>query len=99
MRGAMAKTQDRLRPPAYVNIKTLAAELEISESQVYSLVNAGVLPKPIRLTSGCVRWSWDAVRVALDSMASGNTAADDADPFMRGIENAAKTQKDRRTAA
>jgi predicted DNA-binding transcriptional regulator AlpA len=46
------------RPPAYLSKATLARELDCSESHVDTLVNIGVLPKPIRLSSGCVRWEW-----------------------------------------
>lgn len=44
------------RRPSYVSFKTLFAELEIGKTQVYSLVRQGILPKPRKLTAGCVRW-------------------------------------------
>lgn len=87
-----------IRPPSYMNAHTLAAELDISESQVYSLVRSGVLPRPTKLSSGCARWSWHAVQIAIESM--GETPAnEDSDPFMRRISHAAKEAKDRRSAA
>lgn len=53
------------RRPAYLSAKTLARELDVSESQVYALVRGGTLPKPIKLSPGCVRWSWAKVQAAL----------------------------------
>jgi predicted DNA-binding transcriptional regulator AlpA len=75
---------------SYVNIKTLASELEISETKVYALVRGGVLPKPLKLTAGCVRWSWAAVETALASLQSGGQpeAGNDPDPLMRLIRDA-----------
>ncbi|WP_193227575.1 helix-turn-helix transcriptional regulator [Aureimonas psammosilenae] len=76
--------------PSYVNIKTLSAELEISETQVYALVRGGVLPKPLKLTAGCVRWSWASVEAALASLQSGGQpeAGNDPDPLMKMIHDA-----------
>ncbi len=76
--------------PSYVNIRTLASELEISETQVYALVRGGVLPKPLKLSAGCVRWSWAAVETALASLqpegqANGNH---DPDPIMQKLRDA-----------
>lgn len=76
------------RPPSFLSRSTLAVELDISESTVDEMVRRGVLPKPLRLSSGCVRWSWTAVETALASLA-GSTD-DSADPFMSGARNAAK---------
>lgn len=78
------------RPPSYLSRATLAAELDISESTVDEMVRRGVLPKPIRLSSGCVRWSWLSVDSALASLASGGDDSP-SDPFMAGARNAAKT--------
>jgi predicted DNA-binding transcriptional regulator AlpA len=88
----------RERPPSYLSRATLAAELDISESTVDEMVRRGVLPKPIRLSTGCVRWSWIAVESALASIGS---ATDDtaSDPFMSGVRNAAKAAEGRRGAA
>lgn len=76
------------RPPAYLSKATLAHELDIVESTVDEMVRRGVLPKPIRLSSGCVRWSWTAVECALASLSGTND--DGGDPFMTGAKNATK---------
>lgn len=76
--------------PSYLNVRSLARELEISESQVYSLTKAGVLPKPIKLTSGCVRWCWASVQASLASLEEG-ALGEDSDPFLRGVRDATKT--------
>lgn len=79
----------RERPPSYLSRASLAAELDCAESTIDEMVRRGVLPKPIRLSSGCVRWSWAAVETALASIAaSGNDAVD---PFLAGVKHAAKT--------
>ncbi|WP_193227833.1 helix-turn-helix transcriptional regulator [Aureimonas psammosilenae] len=76
--------------PSYVNIKTLASELQISETQVYALVRSGVLPKPLKLSAGCVRWSWAAIETALASLQPGGQpeADNNPDPLMRMIRDA-----------
>lgn len=84
--------------PSYLNARSLARELEISESQVYSLTKAGVLPKPIRITSGCVRWSWASVQASLASLEEG-AEVEESDPFLRGVRNASKAQEERRGSA
>jgi predicted DNA-binding transcriptional regulator AlpA len=75
-------------PPAYLSRATLAQELDMAESTVDEMVRRGVLPKPVKLSSGCVRWSWTAVECALTSLAGTND--DGGDPFMTGAKNAAK---------
>ncbi|GGD30881.1 helix-turn-helix transcriptional regulator [Sinisalibacter lacisalsi] len=70
------------RPPSYVSKATLAAELDISETTVDTLVQRGVLPKPVKV-GGSVRWSWAQVDA---SLAAANTAPE-ADPFMKGVSN------------
>lgn len=85
--------------PAYLSIASLARELEISQSQVYSLVKSGVLPKPIKLSSGCVRWSWVTVQAAMASLEGGSLLEDEADPFIRGIQNVAQAKESRRATA
>lgn len=78
--------------PAYVNIKTLAGQLQIGETQVYALVRQGVLPKPLKLSAGCVRWSWSSVQTALASLEEGREAdGQDDDPIMKQINDAYKT--------
>lgn len=76
------------RPPSFMSRAELAWELSISQSTVDELVRRGVIPGPVKLTPGCVRWSWTAVETALASLA-GTT--DDGDPFMQGARNAIKT--------
>ena len=74
------------RRPSYVSIKTLCAELEIGESTVYALVRSGVLPKPLKLSPGCVRWRWESVVLALHSLAEGAAGiGGDDDPIMQRI--------------
>lgn len=70
------------RPPSFVSKATLAAELDISESTVNSLVQRGILPKPIKM-GGSVRWSWAQVVEALAASASSS----EADPYMQGVSN------------
>lgn len=84
--------------PAYLSRKSLAAELDISESTVDEMVRRGVLPRPIHLSSGCVRWSWTSVEASLASLTG---ASDDgsSDPFMAGARHAAQTTSERRRGA
>ena len=82
-------TEERLRPPSYVCRQTLAAELQISESTVDEFVRRGVLPRPAKLSNGCVRWRWTDVDAALASLASGTEDAA-ADQFIAGARDAAK---------
>jgi predicted DNA-binding transcriptional regulator AlpA len=86
--SSVAKTPGGLR--AYVSKASLAHELDMAESTVDEMVKRGVLPKPVKLSSGCVRWSWVAVERALASLAG--TADDGADPFMEGLKNVNVTQ-------
>lgn len=81
------------RPPSFMSRAELAWELSVSQSTVDELVRRGVIPGPMKLTPGCVRWSWTAVETALASLA-GTT--DDSDPFMQGARNAIKTASEGR---
>lgn len=75
------------RPPSYVSCATLARELDVSESTVHEMVRRGVLPQAVKLSSGCVRWRWADVEMALCSM-SANRVSDAAnDPFLEGLRN------------
>lgn len=58
--------------PHYMSRSTLADALEISESTVDEMVKRGVLPKPVKLSAGCVRWRWETVDQALASMGAPN---------------------------
>lgn len=75
------------RPPSFMSVATLARELDVSESTVHEMVRRGVLPPPLKLSSGCVRWNWADVRTALSSLAPGAGGAT-TDPFMMGVQNA-----------
>lgn len=89
----------RAQPPAYVSRATLAAELDIAESTIDDLVRRGVLPRPIRLSSGCVRWCWETVRMSLASLAPAVNDAAPVDPYIRGAQDAGKAQEGRRGSA
>jgi predicted DNA-binding transcriptional regulator AlpA len=70
------------RPPAYPSKASLARELDCAESTVDELVRKGVLPPPVRLSVGCVRWSWEEVVTAIHSLRG---ATGRGDPYMAGI--------------
>lgn len=76
--------------PAFVSRATLAAELDMSESTVDSMVKRGILPRPLRLSQGCLRWCWADVQAALASLKPGATTgqAIDHDPYLAGVRNA-----------
>ena len=63
------------RPPAFLSKATLARELEVAESTIDELVRRGILPKPLKLSSGCVRWCWDDCLMALASLKGEHAAA------------------------
>lgn len=44
---------------SYLTKAALASELMISESTVDAFVRRGLLPPPVRISSGCVRWRWE----------------------------------------
>jgi predicted DNA-binding transcriptional regulator AlpA len=73
-------------PPAYPSRATMAAELDCAESTIDELVKRGVLPKPRRLSTGCVRWCWAEVVLRLDSLKNGH-GSESSDPFLKGIQN------------
>ncbi len=77
-------------PNPYLSKASLAKALEISESTVDEMVRRGFLPKPARLSSGCIRWRWETVDLALSSLIPGNDAGpnDDAERVKRTIEAA-----------
>lgn len=82
------------RPPAYPSRATLAQELDCAESTVDEMVRRGVLPKPLRLSNGCVRWCWSDVEGALASLKAGPNP-ESTDPYVIGAHNvAAKRAKD-----
>lgn len=73
--------------PAYMSCATLARQLDVCESTIGAMVQRGVIPKPVKLSPGCVRWCWADVQSALSSLASPAGANDDDDPFIRGVRN------------
>jgi predicted DNA-binding transcriptional regulator AlpA len=78
--------------PAFLSKKSLAFELDVSESTVDEMVRRGVLPKPLRLSTGCIRWSWEAVTASLASLSpDSDTGA--SDPFLAGAQNATKATR------
>lgn len=79
----------------YMSKASLAQALEISESTVDEMVRRGVLPRPVRLSSGCVRWRWASVDMALASMESGGNAAQ-SDIGMTGVQRAIEAAKGQR---
>jgi predicted DNA-binding transcriptional regulator AlpA len=83
----------RNRPPSFMSRKELAWELSVSESTLDELVRRGVIPPPVKLTPGCVRWSWIAVESAL-AVFGGSSEHDD--PFMVGARNAIKAANEGR---
>jgi predicted DNA-binding transcriptional regulator AlpA len=83
------------RPPAYPSKASLAHELDCAESTIDELVRKGILPKPIRLTGGCVRWDWNDVNAALASL---KTAGASGDPYLDAVAqqgNEQTTKKER----
>lgn len=83
------------QPNPYVSKATLAQALEISESTVDEMVRRGVLPRPVRLSSGCIRWRWASVDLALASMESGGNAVQP-DNAMTGVQRAIEAAKGHR---
>lgn len=84
----MGNRADQLdRPPAYLSCASLARELDVSETTVHEMVRRGVLPQPLRLSKGTVRWCWADVQTALASMSAGGSA-DAPDPFLEGARHA-----------
>jgi predicted DNA-binding transcriptional regulator AlpA len=83
--------------PAYPSRATLAIELDCSESTIDDMVRRGVLPRPIRLSTGCVRFCWADVEMALQSRKDG--AAETAGESQTGVRNAREAPEGRRHAS
>lgn len=83
-------------PPAYLSRSTLAAQLDMSESTVDEMVRRGVLPRPLRLSNGCVRWSWSAVETALASLSGKGQHTPPEDPYLARIKDASKAKAESR---
>lgn len=62
---------------AYLTKAALAAELMISESTVDDFVRRGLLPPPVRISSGCVRWRWETVDEVLKASQGQRRAPDE----------------------
>jgi hypothetical protein len=70
------------------------------ESTVDDMVKRGILPQPIRLSTGCVRWCWADVETALASLKDSREGPESAgDPYLRGTRNVAKIPEGRRGAS
>jgi predicted DNA-binding transcriptional regulator AlpA len=80
------------RPPAYPSKARLARELDCAESTVDELVRKAILPPPLRLSSGCVRWCWADVEIALGSLKVG-ASEPEIDPYIKGARNATKKEE------
>jgi predicted DNA-binding transcriptional regulator AlpA len=85
------------RPPKFVSRATLAAELDIAESTVDDFVKRGILPPPVKLSTGCVRWSWEDVEKAVASR-KGEAGVPPSDPYMVGATNVATLEGRRRAS-
>lgn len=77
------------RPRSFLSRATLAWELDIAESTVDDFVRRGILPPPVKLTNGCVRWDWDMVKMAVRSLPAPpppGAAGDTGDPYDAGVK-------------
>lgn len=54
----------------YVRAKQIAKDKDISVSTVWRWVQAGILPKPIKLTSRTTVWRAEDVDAAIEKLAS-----------------------------
>jgi predicted DNA-binding transcriptional regulator AlpA len=91
--------------PAFPSKSRLAVELDMAESTVDEMVKRGVLPSPVRLSTGCVRWCWADVVTAMQSLKDGTIPAKDgtpqasSDPYMAGAQNVTPIKERRRGPA
>lgn len=86
-------------PASYLSRASLAAELDMSESTVDEMVRRGVLPRPIRLSNGCVRWCWNSVEACLASLNPEAKDSAPVDPYLAGVKNAARLRQERSRGA
>lgn len=62
-------------------------------AKVDDLVRRGVLPPPVKMSPGLLRWSWESVQMALASLEGrANDAA--FDPYLEGARNATKAARE-----
>jgi predicted DNA-binding transcriptional regulator AlpA len=86
--------------PAYVSRKRLAEELDICETTVDEMVRRGVIPRPLPLSTGCIRWCWADVETALASLKPVQGAAvAPGDPYIQGARNVRQITEGRRDAS
>ena len=88
----MAQSPGLARPASYLSCASLARELDVSETTVHEMVRRGVLPRPVKLSTGCVRWCWADVQMALGSLSTGQASGAEADPFLAGARHATSSQ-------
>lgn len=85
---------------AYLSKASMAKELDVSETTVDEMVKRGVIPAPLRLSPGCVRWCWADVVNALaslkDATPSDGRKASAGDPYTRGAQNVHEIAEGRR---
>ncbi|MBP1859791.1 helix-turn-helix transcriptional regulator [Rhizobium herbae] len=80
------------RPPTYLSCASLARELDMSETTVRDFVEKGILPRPIKMSGGVVRWRWGDVQSALGGVAAAGATNTD-DPYMVGAVHATSSPK------
>jgi predicted DNA-binding transcriptional regulator AlpA len=68
--------------PEYCSVKTMAKELDCSESTVVDYTNRGLLPQP-RKRGTLVRWKWSEVQAMMDGLPEAHGEADD--PILRAV--------------
>src|SRR5215218_7425266 len=94
---AFARARAADMPKACLTRAELADELSIAESTVSDFVRRGVLPKPVYLSSGCVRWRWSSVDAALAAREgiTQDAPGTDADAGVRRAIEAAQDRSNR----
>lgn len=92
---------DAMTAPAYLSRASLAVKLDMAESTVDDMVKRGILPAPVRLSPGCVRWCWADVATAIASLKDAQQAPDSkaGDPYTRGARDVSKISEGRRRAS
>jgi predicted DNA-binding transcriptional regulator AlpA len=74
--------------PSYVSRARMAQELDCAPSTIDEMVRRGILPKPVKLLSHCVRWRWAEVEMAIDLIQKAKPRSDDEDdPIMRTVND------------
>jgi prophage regulatory protein len=52
----------------YLRVKSVAQQLDVSESTIWRFVQQGVLPKPIKLTARTTVWRADEIDAAIEKL-------------------------------